>query len=406
MHRHLLKIAAVALACLNTAGNAERGPVAAAKVRFLMTAPSQPAGAYGMSRVREALEARGIRVSEGTTLAADADFVIVAGTDPDCEAAGVLTHVGAPLPSSAEALVIRRVPAYQGKPGLVLYGSDARGLMYAALDVAEQVRRDSSRRNPFQNVREVDEKPFLEERGVSMYTMHRAYFESRLFDERYWQRYFDLLAVSRINNFIVIFGYENGGFMAPPYPYFFDVDEFPGVKLVGLSPTQQARNTAAFKKMMHRAPARGISITAAIWDHIYRGGVQTGGIPGAPNAPDPNVPGLVWGVTAENLAAYTKAALRRFLQVFPEVDAIQFRMHEESGLRADEKVGFWHEVFGLIKQAKPDMRLDLRAKDLPDEIIDDALKQGLYARVSTKFWMEQMGLPFHPTHVNPQNQKD
>jgi hypothetical protein len=52
------------------------------------------------------------------------------------------------------------------------------------------------------------------------------------------------------------------------------------------------------------------------------------------------------------------------------------------------------------------MRLDLRAKDLPDEVIDDALKQGLAARVSTKFWMEQMGLPFHPTHVNPQNQRD
>jgi hypothetical protein len=404
-HRPLLMLAALALACLNTAGNAERSPAAAAKVHIFMTPPRQ-AVAYGMSKLQEALEARGIQVSEGTTIAADADFVIVAGTDPGCEAAGALKHIGAPLPSGAEALVIRHLPAYQGKPGLVLYGSDARGLMYAALDVAGQVRRDGNGRNPLQNVGEAEEKPFLQERGVSMYTMHRAYFESRLFDEPHWRKYFDLLAASRINNFIVVFGYENGGFMAPPYPYFFDVDEFPGVKLVGLSPAQQARNTAAFKKMMQLAHERGISITAAIWDHIYRGGVQTGGIPGAPKAPDPNVPGLVWGVTADNLAPYTKAALRRFLQVFPEVDAIQFRMHEESGLRSEEKVSFWHEVFSLIKQAKQDMRLDLRAKDLPDEVIDDALKQGLAARVSTKFWMEQMGLPFHPTHVNPQNQKD
>ena len=74
------------------------------------------------------------------------------------------------------------------------------------------------------------------------------------------------------------------------------------------------------------------------------------------------MPGLVWGVTGDNLAGYTKAALRRFLQVFPEVDAIQFRMHEESGLKREEMVGFWHEVFSLIKQAKPDMRLDLRAQ--------------------------------------------
>ena len=27
-------------------------------------------------------------------------------------------------------------------------------------------------------------------------------------------------------------------------------------------------------------------------------------------------------------------------------------------------------------------------------------------RITTKYWMEQMGLPFHPTHINPQNQFD
>jgi hypothetical protein len=397
-------IAALALISLASPLTADRWPVARAVVEIVIAPGQEPPAAYGVARLRAALEARGFRATEGSAIGTDANFVIIAGTASDCEAAGVLTEAGTRVPASPEALAVRRIH-HHGRPGLVLYGADARGLMYAALDVAESVR-NSTGLDPFQTVREAEDKPFLQERGVSMYTMHRAYFESRLFDERYWQRYFDLLASSRINNFIVIFGYENGGFMAPPYPYFFDVDEFPDVKLVGLSREQQARNRAAFKKMMQLAHDRGISVTAAIWDHIYRGGVQTGGIPGAPKAPDPNVPGLVWGVTAENLSAYTKAALRRFLQVFPEVDAIQFRMHEESGLRSEEKVSFWHEVFGLIKQAKPDMRLDLRAKDLPDEIIEDALQQGLAARVSTKFWMEQMGLPFHPTHVNPQNQKD
>ena len=46
-------------------------------------------------------------------------------------------------------------------------------------------------------------------------------------------------------------------------------------------------------------------MTAAIWDHIYRGGVQTGGIPGAPKAADARVPGLVWGVTGDNLPSVT-----------------------------------------------------------------------------------------------------
>jgi hypothetical protein len=178
------------------------------------------------------------------------------------------------------------------------------------------------------------------------------------------------------------------------------------VRLVGITQEQQARNTAAFKTMMRLAHERGIEVTAGIWDHIYRGGVQGGGIPGAAKVANEPVPGLVWGVTAENLPAYTKASLRRFLEVFPEIDAIQFRMHDESGLKHDEMFGFWHEVFGLIKQVRPQLRVDLRAKGLPDAVIEDALNQGLKARVNTKYWMEQMGLPFHPTHVNAQNQRD
>jgi hypothetical protein len=383
------------------------GVLTASSPIVAVVAPSVPDGPvrYGMEKLREALVAQGFRVASFSP-EVRADFFVVAGTTADCEAGQLMQAANAVLPTGPEALVIRRLHQYRGRPALALYGSDARGLMYAALDVAEHVARAASDRDPFQNAREVEERPFLTERGVSMYTMHRGYFESRLFDERYWQKYFDLLAASRINNFVVIFGYENGGFMAPPYPYFFDVDGFPDVRFVGLTGAEQERNRAAFKRMVQLAHERGISVTAGIWDHIYRGGVQTGGIPGAPKGPDERVPGLVRGVTGQNLAPYTKAALRRFLQVFPEVDAIQFRMHEESGLKKEEMVGFWHEVFSLIKQAKPDMRLDLRAKDLPDEVIDDALKQGLAARISTKFWMEQMGLPFHPTHINPQNQKD
>ena len=391
---------AVCVAALNLAHLPRSAPLVVIAADAKLDQP----GIHGLAKLRDALAARGFRVLERAD-DKQADFVIVAGVGRDSEAAWLLKPAVAP-PTAPEALVVRRLAAIHGKPGLVLYGADARGLMYAALDAADRIARRSDAHDPFGNVRDTAEEPFLSERGVSMYTMHRSYFESRLYDERHWQKYFDMLAASRINSFVVIFGYENGGFMAPPYPYFFDVAEFPDVKMIGLTRAEQSRNTAAFKTMMRLAHERGIGVTAAIWDHIYRGGVQTGGIPGAPAAPDASVPGLVWGVTGENLSAYTKAALRRFLQVFPEVDAIQFRMHEESGLKRDEMVGFWHEVFALIKAAKPDMRIDLRAKDLPDEVIEDALTQGLAARVSTKFWMEQMGLPFHPTHVNPQNQHD
>jgi hypothetical protein len=366
-------------------------PVSAARqVAIVAEGQMGPPASYGLARLEQALTAKGlsvVRIKPGEP--SKADFVVLAS----------LSNGG------PQSLAIHR-STYQGKPAVMLSGGDARGLMYAALDTAERAGWSATDGDPFARVREVSEQPYLVERGVSMYTMQRAYFETRLYDEKYWERYFDMLAASRINNFIVIFGYENGGFMAPLYPYFFNVPDYPGVELVGITPAQQARNTAAFKAMMRIAHERGIDVTAGIWDHIYRGGIQGGGIPGAAENAGKRVPGLVWGVTTENLANYTKAALRRFMEVFPEVDGIQFRMHDESGLKREEMAGYWHEVFGFIKAAQPNMRIDLRVKDLPDAVINDALDQGLKARVNTKYWMEQLGLPFHPTHVNVQNQHD
>jgi len=270
------------------------------------------------------------------------------------------------------------------------------------LDVARRIGLQDHNHEIFGLVKDVCEKADLEERGISSYTMQRAWFEQRLYNEDYLNRYFDLLARSRINSYTIIFGYENGGFLAPPYPYFFDTENFPEVKMAHITAAQQKKNISAFNKMIQLAHDRGIKITAGIWDHIYRGGVQSGGLAGNEDGAEARVEGL----HSENLSAYTLKAFEKFLRIFPQIDRIQFRMHPESGLKQDEMPGFWHEVFALIAANKPGMPVDIRAKQLPDEIIDDGIDQGLNIRVTTKYWMEQMGLPFHPTHINRQNQHD
>lgn len=368
-------------------GFAATAQLHAARIAFIGDAAGAPAR-HGVAQLRAALEAQGHEI-----IAASAgDHAVLVGCQPGMTAVG------------PQSVVIRRT-RHQGKPAVALCGGDARGLMYAALDVANRVAwAGKAAADPFRWVRDTSETPYLPERGVSMYTMHRAYFESRLFDENYWIRYFDLLAASRINTFTIIFGYENGGFMAPLYPYFFDVPGFPDVRLVGITREQQQRHTAALHTLIRIAHERGVDVIPAVWDHIYRGGVQGGGIEGASDTVGKEVPGLVAGVTTENLTRYTQAALRRFVEVFPEIDGIEFRMHAESGLKPEEMSGFWHEVFSMLAKAKPGLRVTLRAKELPDSIIDDGLQQGLRARVETKYWMEQIGLPFHPTHINRQDQ--
>jgi hypothetical protein len=366
-----------------------------------------PVAAHGLGKLTDALRAQGVPCDMADSLEnARAKSVVVAGlATGDGPAARLLKTQNLAVPQGPEALLIRRIER-QGKPVWLLAGSDDRGLMYGALDVADRVSWSQDRNAPLYYVRDCAEKPAVSERALSIYTMNRAYWESRFYDEKYWARYLDVLAKNRFNSLVVIFGYENGGFLAPCYPYFFDVEEFPDVRMVGITPQEQQRNLKALNRLIEMAHARGLNVTLGIWDHIYRGGVQGGGVPGAEKIPTKPTPGLVWGVTPENLTPYTKAALAKFLRAVPAVDAIQFRMHDESGLKKGEQEAFWRNVFEVMKRDAPHVRFDARAKGLPDAVIDAGLEMGVKLRITTKYWMEQMGLPFHPTHINRQNQFD
>jgi hypothetical protein len=374
----------------------------------LVTRDDLPKAAqHGWRKLRQALEEKNIPIQEASSIEeARGESVVVAGLVPGIGPAGKLaTELGLAPSVEAESLCIRNLRR-AGKMVVLVTGTDARGLLYGLLDVADRIAWADATENPFTEVRDLQERPYAPERALSLYTFNRAYWESRVYDEVYWARYLDMLARNRFNSLVVIFGYENGGFLAPCYPYFFDVKGFPDVRMVGITPDQQQRNLAALNRLIEMAHDRGLRFTAGIWDHIYRGGVQAGGIPGADEGTRKPVPGLVWGVTSYNLVAYTKAALAEFVRRVPALDGIQFRMHDESGLKNSEQEAFWRDVFQMMQQAAPNLRLDLRAKGLPDAVIQSAIDVGVPFRITTKYWMEQMGLPFHPTHINTQNQFD
>lgn len=376
-------------------------------VSLVMSEPPERPVQHGWTQLRRALEAKGTELEEpGSLEQAKGQTVVIAGLAAGPGAAATLIgELSLARPARPESLLIRKVQR-DGRTLLILSGADARGLMYALLDVADRVGWAARRDQPFSEVRDTEEAPYAPERALSIYTFHRAYWERRFYDESYWARYLDLLAQNRFDSLMLIFGYENGGFLAPCYPYFFDVEGFPDVRMVGLTPAQQQRNLAALNRLVQMAHDRGLKFGVGIWDHIYRGGVQGGGIPGADEATRKPTPGLVWGVTGANLVAYTKAALAKWVREVPALDAIQFRMHDESGLKNSEQEAFWRDVFQQMKAAAPSLRLDLRAKGLPDSVIQCAIDVGVPFRITTKYWMEQMGLPFHPTHINPPNQFD
>src|SRR5262245_31415287 len=350
---------------LGIAWTADTPPLTAAEplVSIVTETTPGPAAAHGLEKLIAALQAKGASCERTASLdRARGKFLVAAGlAGGDGLVSRLLKPSGRPVPEGPEGLVIRRTE-WRGKPVWVIAGSDDRGLMYAALDVADRVGWSDDPGTPLAEVRDAAERPAVSERALSVYTMNRAYWESRFYDPDYLARYLDLLAKNRFNSVVVIFGYENGGFLAPCYPYFFDVEQFPDVRMVGLTPEQQQRNLDALNRLIDMAHARGLNVTVGIWDHIYRGGVQGGGIPGADKVPPGPTPGLVWGVTDRNLTAYTLAALTKFLRRVPGVDAIQFRMHDESGLTQSEQEALWREVFRVMKREAPRVRFDARAK--------------------------------------------
>ena len=214
------------------------------------------------------------------------------------------------------------------------------------------------------------------------------------------------MSQNRFNMLEILFGYENGGFMAPCYPYFFNVEGFPNVKMEGITPEQQQKNLTTMNHVIKMAHERGIGIRLSIWDHIYRGGVQAGGNPDFKYVPDQPQSFQVGGLNSENIKPYTKAAVARFVKELPDLDAILYKTNNESGLKESELLEFGLNFLETIKENAPNLKIDIHSKGLTDTLISSAIKLGIKFRIAPKFWMEQMGLPFSPTHINREDQRN
>jgi hypothetical protein len=362
----------------------------------IVTDPSPGrASVHGLTKLTGILKQKHITYEQVAAIGdAHAKTLILAGLSKGTgPAAAFLQKNGRTVPDSAEALTIWKTSAYN-KTLWVISGSDDRGLMYGLLDVASRIGWSTGSNAIFNRVKETTEHADVKERAVVIYTMNRAYWESRFYDEAYWAKYLDMMAEDRLNMLEVGFGFENGGFLAPAYPYFFNVDAYPDVRMGNITPAQQQKNLDAFNRLIQMCHDRGIGFRVGFWDHIYRGGYQSN-----KDMPD-QLNSQVQGVTPENMIAYTQVALAKFIDLVPHLDGILFRAHDESGLKKGEQLSFWKAVFDMLKNKAPQLVVDLHAKEVSDTIVHEGQDRGLTIRMSTKYWMEQMGLPFHPTHTN------
>ena len=144
---------------------------------------------YGVDKITTVLDVKKIHYEKAATLdeAKGNSILYIHSGNSDTQVAQLLNN-NDELPQVPEALSIQKTNR-QDKTVWVVRGYDDRGLMYALLDIADRINWSKDKNSPLSEVKEITEKPDVKTRSVSIYTMNRAYWESRFYDEAYWDKY-------------------------------------------------------------------------------------------------------------------------------------------------------------------------------------------------------------------------
>jgi hypothetical protein len=286
-----------------------------------------------------------------------------------------------------ESFVQLQTKLVEGKPECytivrrLVSGSDERGLMYGLLEAAEQIRASG-------RVSDAAGCPAVAMRGIRYFIHNHDLEKNWYYSREYWDQYFDLLARSRFNRFNLVFAHQTN-YLAPPYPFWIKVPEFPEIRVPGLTAEQRTRNFEMLKYISQAAADHGIDFTLGVWEH----NIQT--------RPHKMVP-TVDGITRENIGPYSHAALKKVLELCPAIRSVQMRTNEESGIPTDFRVQFYRDyIFTAIRDAGRPVYLDLRAWAIAQDMIEAAEQVGVPLRVSTKYWAEDVGRPYQPAETYP-----
>lgn len=271
---------------------------------------------------------------------------------------------------------------------LVVGGTDSKGLMYALLELAQQINDKGL--VALNSIKNTIEYPENKVRGVDKYITDEN-DDSWFFSNEYWQYYLGQLAKNRFNRLTLITGYndgENQDFMIPVYPYLLKVPGFEGMKLKKNFVKSPEDYLKQFRKIGEMCHHFGLEFVFGIWGH----GRSDQLISGLPE-------------DANQFTSYCSNGMLELLRKAPEIDGIQLRVNYESGIGGfgDTAENFWKEIISAIgksyKERKGKLFLDIRAKGLTVKMREWVLETGINLTVTSKYSWEGVGLPYHPIEM-------
>ena len=343
---------------------------------------------WAVQQLQSSLTARGVtaQLREQLEQVPPSEECILLAGHTSNQAQQVLGAAAISLPNEPESLALAR-----GKAGnrtvLVAAGSDARGLTYAALDLADRVRFADDPLSGLKAVNPISEKPANSIRSVMRAFASNVQDKPWFNDRTFWQSYLTMLATHRFNRFNLAFGlgYDfttniTDCYFHFAYPFLVSVPGYE-VRAVPLPDAERDGNLKMLQFISEETERRGLHFQLGLWTHAYKW----------TDSPQANY--LIEGLTPETQASYCRDALRTVLQACPAIRGVTIRTHGESGVPEGE-YGLWRKIFDGAAQCGRRVEIDLHAKGVNQQMINAALDTGLPVNVSPKFWAEHMGLPY------------
>jgi hypothetical protein len=395
--RNFLQVTALSIGALSP-GSKALAQVLGGHAISLVADPNDPICAatpalWALQELARTLAQHDIAVQRYAFLeqASPSDLCIVAAGRGSAVATPVLRKANTTVSDKPESLGLVSF-THKGTPVLLACGSDARGLMYALLELADRVRYSENPLQALKVPRPITEQPFNQVRSIGKLFSSDVEDKPWFNDREMWPAYFAMLAAQRINrfNFSVGIGYDTLEYVTDSYflfayPFLLPVRGY-NVRAVNLPDEERDHNLEMLQYISRQAVAHGIDFQLGIWTHGYIW----------EKTPHSNY--TIEGITPENHAAYSRDALAAVLKACPDISGVTLRTHGESGVR-EGSYAFWKTVFEGVPKCGRKVEIDLHTKGLNQTILDSALATGMPIKLSPKYWAEHMGLPYQQTAI-------
>jgi hypothetical protein len=332
-----------------------------------------------------------VRQRESPAQAAAGELCIIASGAAAPVAAAALKTAGISMPDTPESLALLTTKV-AGRQAVLACGADARGLVYALLELADRVRLGQKPEAALKIGKPAVERPANKVRSVMRQFNSELLDKPWFYDREMWARYLSMLAGQRFNRFHLAFGlgYDTLRQVADSYflflyPFLLSVPGY-GVRATNLPDAERDRNLETLRFIGDETVARGMEFQLGIWTHGYLW-------PASPRAQN-----TIEGLTNETHAPYCRDALTAVLRACPAISAVALRIHGESGV-AEGSYDFWRTIFDGVKRCGRVVEIDLHAKGIDAAMIDAALATGMPVSVAPKYWAEHLGMPYHQAAI-------